>query len=86
MSRIGIISDTHGPLRPQALYALAGCMRILHGGDIGGAGPRRFRLPVSLTMLEIEGTRVAARIVELVQPQAAAVRRMMPTSTAAPAT
>ena len=81
MSRIGIISDTHGLLRPQALYALAGCMRILHGG----AGPRRFRLPVSLTMLEIEGTRVAARTVELVLPQAEAARRMMPTSTAAPA-
>lgn len=37
MSRIGIISDTQGLLRPQALNALAGCMRILHGGDIGGA-------------------------------------------------
>jgi putative phosphoesterase len=35
MTRIGVISDTHGVLRPQALDALAGCERILHAGDIG---------------------------------------------------
>ncbi|WP_150046546.1 MULTISPECIES: metallophosphoesterase family protein [Methylomonas] len=33
--RIGIISDTHGLLRPEALAALQGCERILHAGDIG---------------------------------------------------
>lgn len=33
--RIGLISDTHGLLRPQALEALRGCDRILHAGDIG---------------------------------------------------
>ncbi|AOE82754.1 metallophosphoesterase family protein [Pseudomonas sp. TCU-HL1] len=33
--RIGLISDTHGLLRPQALAALAGCDHILHAGDIG---------------------------------------------------
>lgn len=32
---IGIISDTHGLVRPEALEALAGCDLILHGGDIG---------------------------------------------------
>ncbi len=32
--RIGIISDTHGLLRPEAEEALAGCDAILHGGDI----------------------------------------------------
>ncbi len=35
--RIGVISDTHGLLRPEALSYLAGCARIVHGGDIGGA-------------------------------------------------
>jgi putative phosphoesterase len=35
VSRIGLISDTHGLVRPQALAALAGCTRILHAGDIG---------------------------------------------------
>lgn len=34
--RIGVISDTHGLLRPQALAALQGCELILHAGDIGG--------------------------------------------------
>ncbi len=33
--RIGLISDTHGLLRPQALSALRGCDHIIHGGDIG---------------------------------------------------
>lgn len=33
--RIGVISDTHGLLRPEALEALEGVGRILHAGDIG---------------------------------------------------
>ena len=37
MARLGIISDTHGLLRPQAVAFLQGCDRILHGGDIGNA-------------------------------------------------
>jgi putative phosphoesterase len=34
--RVGLISDTHGLLRPEALGFLAGCDHIVHGGDIGG--------------------------------------------------
>lgn len=34
-TRLGIISDTHGLLRPEALAALDGCERILHAGDVG---------------------------------------------------
>ena len=33
--RIGIVSDTHGLLRPEALAALAGVDHILHAGDMG---------------------------------------------------
>lgn len=33
---IGIISDTHGLARPEALAALRGCEIIVHAGDIGG--------------------------------------------------
>ena len=33
--RIGLISDTHGLLRPEALQALAGVEEIIHAGDIG---------------------------------------------------
>ena len=32
---IGLISDTHGLIRPQALAALEGVERIIHAGDIG---------------------------------------------------
>lgn len=35
MPRIGVISDTHGLLRPQALEQLQGSDFIVHGGDIG---------------------------------------------------
>jgi hypothetical protein len=35
--RIGLISDTHGLLRPQALEFLRGSDHILHAGDIVGA-------------------------------------------------
>ena len=33
-ARIGILSDTHGLLRPEVLDHLQGCDAILHGGDI----------------------------------------------------
>jgi hypothetical protein len=35
--RVGLISDTHGLLRPEALAFLQGCDHIVHGGDIGDA-------------------------------------------------
>ena len=34
---VGLISDTHGTLRPEALAALHGVALILHAGDVGGA-------------------------------------------------
>ncbi|WP_437950614.1 metallophosphoesterase family protein [Sorangium sp. So ce296] len=34
--RIGVISDTHGLVRPEALAALAGSELIVHAGDVGG--------------------------------------------------
>jgi putative phosphoesterase len=34
---VGVISDTHGLLRPEALAALEGVDAIVHAGDIGGA-------------------------------------------------
>ena len=36
--RIGVISDTHGLLRPQAVAALKGVELIIHAGDIGEPG------------------------------------------------
>jgi putative phosphoesterase len=34
-SLIGLISDTHGLLRPEAVRALEGCELIVHAGDVG---------------------------------------------------
>lgn len=34
---LGLISDTHGLLRPEALEALRDCALIVHAGDIGAA-------------------------------------------------
>jgi hypothetical protein len=57
MSRIGLISDTHGLLRPQAEAFLRGCERIVHAGDIGDAGV--------LAELQVSGATLEARLVEL---------------------
>ena len=35
MTSVGLISDTHGLLRPEAVAALAGVDYLIHGGDIG---------------------------------------------------
>ncbi|WP_421683306.1 metallophosphoesterase family protein [Stutzerimonas urumqiensis] len=32
---IGVIADTHGLLREEAIAALRGCDRLIHAGDIG---------------------------------------------------
>lgn len=34
---VGVISDTHGLLRPEALSALQGVEHIIHAGDVGGS-------------------------------------------------
>jgi len=50
---VGVISDTHGLLRPEALDALQGSSLILHAGDIGE--------PEILTRLEEVAPVVAIR-------------------------
>jgi putative phosphoesterase len=35
MARIGVLSDTHGLVRPEAIQALSGSDLIIHAGDIG---------------------------------------------------
>jgi uncharacterized protein len=44
--KVGVISDTHGLLRPEAEARLAGVDHIIHAGDIGAAGivPRLERI------------------------------------------
>jgi uncharacterized protein len=50
---IGIISDTHGLLRPEVIEALTGVELIIHAGDIGN--------PEVLTTLETIAPVVAVR-------------------------
>ena len=38
---IGVISDTHGLLRPEAVQALQGSELIVHAGDVGKAENRQ---------------------------------------------
>ncbi len=33
--RVGVIADTHGLLRPEAVAALAGVDHLIHAGDVG---------------------------------------------------
>src|SRR5689334_5420340 len=44
---VGIISDTHGLLRPEALEALDGSDLILHAGDIGTSSGMEARAEVA---------------------------------------
>jgi uncharacterized protein len=49
LTTVGIISDTHGLLRPEALVALEGSDLIIHAGDVGAPdilGPLREIAPV----------------------------------------
>jgi putative phosphoesterase len=49
---IGVISDTHGLLRAEAVEALLGVEHILHAGDVGGAGIlQRLRAIAPLTAI-----------------------------------
>lgn len=52
--RVGILSDTHGLLRPEALTALAGSDHILHAGDVG-QGPILERLREIAPVTAIRG-------------------------------
>lgn len=49
--KIGVISDTHGLLRPEALAALQGCRQIIHAGDIGS--PEILELLASIAPLHV---------------------------------
>ena len=33
--KVGVVADTHGLLRPEAIARLKGCDRIIHAGDVG---------------------------------------------------
>jgi len=69
MIRIGLISDTHGLLRPEALDALRGSDFIVHAGDIGEGvlEPLSLLAPVSAVRGNNDRAPWAARIGETEQ-------------------
>ncbi len=76
--RIGLISDTHSLLRPEAVAFLRSFVVFGHSHkptveerdgilyvNPGSAGPRRFKLPIAVGELLVDGDSVHARIAEL---------------------
>ncbi len=75
--RIGLISDTHGRLRPQALDALAGVDRILHAGDVGSLGildDLGALAPVTAVWGNTDGFDLRSRLVEIATVEAQGLR------------
>ena len=65
---IGVISDTHGRLRPEALAALRGTEHILHAGDVGEIGILgAYGAKVVLTPAAERGTGMVRKAAELAE-------------------
>ncbi len=72
---IGIISDTHGLLRPEAVEALRDVDLILHAGDVGSSEVLEtlkqiapvVAVPVTIARLKVSGEVASAEVVELLQ-------------------
>jgi putative phosphoesterase len=70
--KIGVISDTHGLLRPEAVEALTGVAHILHAGDVGDAvilDQLRQFAPVTAIRGNVDRTGACAKLpaVELIE-------------------
>jgi putative phosphoesterase len=70
--RLGVISDTHGQLRPQVFDVFAGVDHILHGGDIGPANlleELEAIAPVTAVYGNTDGMDVRARLSDVARVQ-----------------
>lgn len=66
--RVGIISDTHGLLRPEVFSAFEGVDHILHAGDVGSTGllvELEAIAPVTAVWGNADGWEVRARVPEV---------------------
>lgn len=64
---MGVISDTHGLLRPEALSSLRGVEHILHAGDVGDAAileVLRRIAPVTAIRGNVDGCGACSRLPE----------------------
>lgn len=74
--RVGIVSDTHGLLRPELLERLAGVEHILHAGDVGGAElleALEGLAPVTAVRGNTDGGEVSGRLPEVARVELAGV-------------
>ena len=70
MMRLGIISDTHGMLRPEVFEVFAGVDLILHAGDIGPAElltELETIAPVRAVWGNTDGFDIRGRVPELIE-------------------
>jgi putative phosphoesterase len=69
MIRIGLLSDTHGLLRPEAMDVLRGSDFVIHAGDIGEGilGPLATIAPVTAVRGNNDRAAWAARLGETAQ-------------------
>jgi putative phosphoesterase len=70
--RLGIISDTHGQLRPQVFEVFAGVDHILHGGDVGPVTlleELRSLAPVTAVYGNTDGMALRARLPQVARLQ-----------------
>jgi hypothetical protein len=68
--RLGIISDTHGQLRPEILDVFAEVDLILHGGDIGPADllvELEALAPVTAVYGNVDGMEVRSRLPQVAE-------------------
>ena len=72
--RVGIVSDTHGLLRPEVLRAFAGVEHILHAGDVGDPGiltELEAIAPVTAVFGNTDGWDVRGRVPEVARVELA---------------
>jgi uncharacterized protein len=75
--RVGLISDTHGLLRPEAIHALTGSELILHAGDVGKPEileALRKLAPVTAIRGNVDTEPWAAQLPETTEAQAGSVK------------
>jgi len=75
--KIGIISDTHGLLRPQVFEAFEGVEHILHAGDVGDPDilvELAAIAPVTAVYGNVDGSGIRARVPEVARLELGGVR------------
>lgn len=75
--KIGIISDTHGLLRPQVFDAFAGVEHVLHAGDVGDPDiltELAAIAPVTAVWGNVDGWEIRNRVPEVARLELGGVR------------